>query len=87
MPVDWLLRGNKVSVMPTVVFVVKGYDFLGRPVVKAYGSTHLPLQGGQHTLSVGLYRPVAFTWWERWTDWLRGSSKEFNRIEHSIGQG
>ena len=38
---------------------VYGIDFLGRDVVKGYGSVLIPLSEGSHEFTVPMYTPLA----------------------------
>lgn len=54
-----------------------GLDALGRDVVRGYGSTTLPLTGGQITRTVPLFRPCSSSLMQQFTAWLTGTPPEY----------
>ncbi len=58
-PVDITFKSTNVFGWPRIALSVYGIDFLGRDVIRGYGSVLIPLSSGQHTLEVEMYAPLA----------------------------
>ena len=56
---------------------VAGLDFLGRDVIKGYGSVLIPLTPGRHTIEVDTFVPIASSTINNIFSWLLGNPPEF----------
>tara|TARA_B110000090_G_C13346266_1_gene433089 strand:- start:591 stop:908 length:318 start_codon:yes stop_codon:yes gene_type:complete len=52
-------------------------DYLGRDVVRGYGSALVPLTPGQHIIDVDMYTPMATSYFNQAISWLMGNPPEF----------
>jgi B9 domain-containing protein 1 len=55
---------------------VAGIDFLGRDVIRGYGSALIPLSAGHHILDVPMYTPLSSSIVTEWAAWLWGNPPE-----------
>ena len=58
---------------------VYGVDFLGRDVVRGYGSALVPLSNGVHVIDVETYVPIGSSVYNNWIAWLYGTPAEVER--------
>jgi B9 domain-containing protein 1 len=58
-PIDVTFNSTNVFGWPRLAFSVYGIDFLGRDVVRGYGSALIPMTGGQHDVRVDMLTPLA----------------------------
>jgi B9 domain-containing protein 1 len=65
-----------VAVITFYAMQVYGTDFLGRDVVRGYGSALVPLAPGQHVFNVPVYVPLASSILTSWLSWLNGNPPE-----------
>jgi B9 domain-containing protein 1 len=56
---------------------VYGINFLGRDVVKGYGSVLIPLSVGIHEIYIPMYTPLAVSMFNQWMSWWMGNPPEF----------
>ena len=61
MPVAWSLRSTNIFGWPQLALSIYGPDFMGRDVIRGYGTIHLPRKPGRHTLYIPLFTPDATT--------------------------
>jgi len=76
-PIDVTFKSTNVYGWPRVAISVYGLDFLGRDVVRGYGSLLIPLTPGQHILDVETYTPMATSVFNQAFSWLMGNPPEF----------
>lgn len=57
-----------------------GADFLGRDVVRGYGSCLVPLVPGTHTVDVEMYTPMASSFLNNLASWFWGNPPEVRRV-------
>jgi B9 domain-containing protein 1 len=76
-PIDVTFKSTNVYGWPRIAISVYGLDFLGRDVVRGYGSVLVPLTPGQHILEVDSYTPVATSAFNQAFAWLMGNPPEF----------
>jgi B9 domain-containing protein 1 len=76
-PIDISFKTTNVYGWPRVAVSVYGLDFMGRDVVRGYGSALMPLVAGQHELIVDCYVPMASSWLNEWGAWFFGNPPEF----------
>ena len=76
-PIDITFQSTNVHGWPRMAITVYGIDFLGRDVVKGYGSILIPLSEGSHEVYVHMYSPLAVSIFNQWMSWLMGNPPEF----------
>jgi B9 domain-containing protein 1 len=76
-PIDVTFKSTNVYGWPRIAVSVYGLDFLGRDVVRGYGSILVPLTPGQHILEVQTYAPLATSAFNQAVAWLLGNPPEF----------
>jgi len=55
---------------------VYGIDFLGRDVVRGYGSALVPLSPGNHVIDLPVYVPLSSSILSDWVSWFWGNPPE-----------
>ena len=81
-PIDVTFKSTNVYGWPRMAISVYGLDFLGRDVVKGYGSVLVPLTPGRHKIDVDMYTPLATSAMNDILSWLVGNPPEVNLINH-----
>ena len=76
-PVDVTFKSTNVYGWPRIAISVYGVDFLGRDVVRGYGSALIPLIPGQHIVEVENYTPIATSVFNQALCWIMGNPPEF----------
>ena len=76
-PLDISFKATNPFGWPCLAVSIYGVDFLGRDVVRGYGSVMVPITPGEHTLSLQCYAPMASSWFNQWTAWIWGNPPEF----------
>lgn len=76
-PIDIGFESTNAFGWPRISFGVYGHDFLGRDVVRGYGSILIPTMSGRYMKKVQLYRPISGSWWDQITNYIRGTSPEY----------
>jgi len=76
-PIDVTFKSTNVYGWPRIAISVYGIDYLGRDVVRGYGSALVPLTPGQHVIEVDTYTPVATSTFNQLMSWLLGNPPEF----------
>jgi B9 domain-containing protein 1 len=76
-PVDVTFKSTNVYGWPRVAISVYGMDYLGRDVVRGYGSALVPLTPGQHIIEVDTYTPMATSFFNQAISWLMGNPPEY----------
>lgn len=76
-PIDIAFNSTNVYGWPRIAISVHGTDFLGRDVVRGYGSVLLPLTSGRHELEIQMYTPIASSTLASFVSWLSGKPPEF----------
>ena len=82
-PLDIAFKSTNVYGWPSIILSVYGFDFLGRDVIRGYGSLVIPTIPGtyllltRYTLYVPLYAPQASTLFYQWYGWAMGRLPEF----------
>ena len=76
-PIDVTFKSTNVYGWPRIAISVYGIDYLGRDVVRGYGSALVPLTPGQHVIEVDTYTPVATSSFNQLMYWLLGNPPEF----------
>jgi B9 domain-containing protein 1 len=76
-PIDISFDATNVFGWPRIAVSVYGIDFLGRDVVRGYGSALIPLSSGKHEIEVDMFTPLATSNLNNWAAWLAGNPPEF----------
>jgi B9 domain-containing protein 1 len=76
-PVDVSLNATNVFGWPRIAISVYGIDFLGRDVIRGYGSALVPMSSGQHLIEVDMFVPLATSYFNEAVSWLMGNPPEF----------
>lgn len=76
-PIDISFNSTNVFGWPRMAISVYGIDFLGRDVVRGYGSALIPLSNGKHEIEVEMFTPLATSNMNQWVSWLMGNPPEF----------
>lgn len=85
-PFELIFRSYNVSGWPQIVMTFTSRDFLGRDVVRAYGTTHIPTQPGTHTRYVHLFQPVSSSLLISFLGWLYGQTPEYIKPSEAIAK-
>lgn len=75
-PIDIAFNSTNVYGWPRIALTVYGIDFLGRDVVRGYGSALIPLTAGTHEIRVDMFVPCAASTLNQWASWLMGNPPE-----------
>lgn len=75
-PIDISYTATNVFGWPRIAISVYGVDFLGRDVVKGYGSLLIPLVPGHHEVELTMYTPQATSVLHEAASWLFGNPPE-----------
>eukprot|EP00158_Paraphelidium_tribonemae_P000762 Partr_v1_DN23368_c0_g1_i1_m18251 putative B9 protein domain 1 len=57
-PIDCSFKSTNAHGWPQLIVTVYGTDFLGRDIVRGYGSIHLPMIHGRSLLYIDLFAPM-----------------------------
>ena len=76
-PIELAFRSTNAYGWPRISIAVYGIDFLGRDVVRGYGSVLIPTSPGRHALTVEIYRPISGNICHEFLNWLRGTIPEY----------
>ncbi len=76
-PIEIALRSTNVYGWPRISLAVYGLDFLGRDVVRGYGSVLIPTVVGRHFRSIEMYRPISGSWCQEIMNWVSGTLPEY----------
>jgi len=68
---------------PRISFSVHGIDFLGRDVIRGYGSLLIPPIAGQYERDVPMYLPASNSLFADIMGWLTGTQPEYHDIKTS----
>lgn len=76
-PFDVSFKSTNVFGWPRIAVSVYGIDYLGRDVVRGYGSVLVPLTPGPHVLDIDMYVPLATSLFNQFVSWIMGNPPEF----------
>ncbi len=76
-PIEIAFRSTNVYGWPRISLAVYGLDFLGRDVVRGYGSVLIPTVVGRHFRLIEMYRPISGSWCQEIMNWVSGTLPEF----------
>lgn len=80
-PIDISFSTTNVYGWPRIAISVYGIDFLGRDVIRGYGSALIPLSSGQHQIEIDMFNPLATSYLNDFVSWLMGNPPEVS--EHA----
>lgn len=69
---------------PRIALSVYGVDFLGRDVIRGYGSALIPLTPGMHQIQVEMFAPLASSYANQFMSWLMGNPPEVVHLYFKI---
>lgn len=75
-PIDVSFHSTNVFGWPRIAISVYGIDFLGRDVIRGYGSALVPMGAGQHTVLVDMFCPMATSYLNDVASWIMGNPPE-----------
>lgn len=75
-PIDISFNTTNVYGWPRIAVSVYGIDFLGRDVIRGYGSTLIPLSTGQHNIEIDMFNPLATSYMNDLASWFMGNPPE-----------
>lgn len=78
-PIDVSFNTTNVFGWPRIAVSVYGIDFLGRDVIRGYGSALIPLASGQHQIEVDMFNPLATSYLNEVASWFMGNPPEVSR--------
>jgi B9 domain-containing protein 1 len=76
-PIDCTFKATNVYGWPRIAISTYGIDYLGRDVVRGYGSALVPLTPGQHVIDVETYTPLSTSIFNQVFSWIMGNPPEF----------
>lgn len=77
-PIDVTLKSTNAYGWPQVVLTVYGDAALGQAdQIQGYGSVHLPITPGKHTLYVRTFRPITARWFDHFLSFFHGQRPEY----------
>jgi len=66
---------------------LSGPDFMGRSVLKGYGSIHVPTTAGYHERTIRVYKPLPQSWFTGMLGYLLGNTAELKNFDRVISSG
>lgn len=76
-PIDATFKSTNVHGWPRIALSAYGLDFLGRDVVRGYGSALVPITPGRHVIDIEMYTPLATSAMNQFLSWIIGNPPEF----------
>eukprot|EP00602_Paraphysomonas_sp_CaronLab_P010490 CAMPEP_0185026190 /NCGR_PEP_ID=MMETSP1103-20130426/10144_1 /TAXON_ID=36769 /ORGANISM="Paraphysomonas bandaiensis, Strain Caron Lab Isolate" /LENGTH=193 /DNA_ID=CAMNT_0027559685 /DNA_START=78 /DNA_END=659 /DNA_ORIENTATION=+ len=76
-PIDAKFKSTNPFGWPRVAVSVAGVDFLGRDVIRGYGSALIPVTPGSHIVDITVYTPQSSSLITQWASWFSGNPPEF----------
>lgn len=77
-PIDVTLKSTNVFGWPQIVLTVYGDAALGQAdQIQGYGSVHLPVVPGKHTLYIRTFRPISSKWMDHFLSFFHGMRPEY----------
>lgn len=77
-PIDVTMKSTNAFGWPQLVITVYGDSPLGLPdQIQGYGSVHLPITPGNHTLYVRTFRPISSRWLDHLFSFFNGQRPEY----------
>ncbi|XP_003385464.1 PREDICTED: B9 domain-containing protein 1-like [Amphimedon queenslandica] len=75
-PIDVTFKSTNPFGWPQIVVSVYGVNSLGRDEVRGYGSIHLPVTPGRHSLDIDMFVPEPASKLQKLVSWLIGPRPE-----------
>lgn len=75
-PVDVSFSSTNAFGWPRIALSVYGIDFLGRDVIRGYGSALIPLSSGPHRIEIDMFAPLATSYLNDLMSWMMGNPPE-----------
>lgn len=86
-PIEIAFQSTNIYGWPRISIAIYGLDFLGRDVIRGYGSTIIPIPIGTTTTTAGrgryediiieTYRPISGSLCHRFMNWINGTLPEY----------
>jgi B9 domain-containing protein 1 len=76
-PLEIVYKSVNIFGWPQIVVSVYGPDFLGRDIVRGYGSFHVPTVPGRYSSTVPMFTPLPLSLMDRVATTLTGQVTEF----------
>lgn len=76
-PIDVTFNATNIFGWPRLAISVYGIDFLGRDVVRGYGSALIPVSSGQHSIKVDMFTPLSTNPINHFVSLMMGNPPEF----------
>ncbi len=79
-PIEISFQSTNIYGWPRISIAIYGLDFLGRDVVRGYGSVLLPIisTGGRYEdIIIETYRPISGSLCHRFMNWINGTLPEY----------
>ena len=87
-PIEISFQSTNAYGWPRISIAIYGLDFLGRDVVRGYGSLLIPTASGQYEEFVQTYRPISGNLWHQFMNWLYGTLPEYYETKFTAqGEG
>lgn len=83
-PIDISFSTTNVYGWPRIAISVYGIDFMGRDVIRGYGSALIPLSSGQHQLEIDMFNPLATSYLNDFVSWMMGNPPEVRPLRTSF---
>ncbi len=87
-PIEISFQSTNAYGWPRLSLALYGLDFLGRDVVRGYGSVAIPPSPGEYHLFVEMYRPISGSVCHRVVNWIHGTLPEYYETKFTAqGEG
>lgn len=87
-PIEISFQSTNAYGWPRISIAIYGLDFLGRDVVRGYGSLLIPTATGQYEEFVETYRPISGNVCHQFMNWLYGTLPEYYEMKFTAqGEG
>jgi B9 domain-containing protein 1 len=87
-PIEISFQSTNAYGWPRLSLALYGLDFLGRDVVRGYGSVTIPPSPGEYHLLVDMYRPISGSFCHQVMNWIHGTLPEYYETKFTAqGEG
>ena len=77
-PIEIAFQSTNIYGWPRISIAIYGLDFLGRDVIRGYGSTIIPIGTGRYEdVIIETYRPISGSLCHRFMNWINGTLPEY----------
>ena len=83
-PIDISFNSTNAFGWPRIAISVYGIDFLGRDVIRGYGSALVPLSAGLHEIEIDMFTPLATSYLNDFMSWMMGNPPEVRQYQSFI---